>query len=401
MRKVVLACLLLLAACGGGNAPSNVFSDLVACLADRPDADTAGFPLLVDRADAIVRATAVKVDAIDNGHAGAARVTLRVDETAKGTTPPELRVYDAPCPFISANAGESYILFLDGAVLPDGTVQLLYAPPGVARQTPARSLAQAMASIRAIAPLDGQARTLFEKYGWNVHDKSSVEQFVMPALSEFALAGRQIRSSAYLPQPFARYTELSLLIALDPRVAAGRTAELLSFFLEGKRADAHPGSTVGNVLIADRKIVGAWVSLSSETDAFSLTDRAAALAVPSRSGPWTPPPNRVPQGANIARLYDLASATQISFKTGAGGGGDVTDPARIKAFAQALDVSLPTTQAKFDTNTSTSRYYFHIELGARSLALEYDAQDGMLTVLLDGFSAKAPPGFDAVVASLR
>lgn len=399
MRTLALACLLL-AACGG-NVPSNVFSDLVACLVDRPDADTATFPLLVDRADAIVRATAVRVEPIDNGHPGAARVTLRVDETAKGAAAPQVRVYDAPCPFISAKTGESYVLFVDGAPLADATVQLVYAPPGVARESPARTLAQAMAAIRAIRPLDGEARALFERYGWNVADKNSVYQFVMPALSEFPLAGREIRSSAYLAQPFARYTELSMAVGLDPRAAAGRTAELLTFFLEGKRADAHPGSTIGNVLIADRRIVGAWVSLSSETDAFALTDRAATLAVPPRSGPWTPPPNRLPQGANIARLYGLASATQISFKTGAGAGGDVTDPARIRAFAQALDVTLPTQQAKFDTESRPSRYYFHIELGGRSLALEYDAQDGLLTVLLDGFSAKAPPGFDAVVASLR
>ena len=49
----------------------------------------------------------------------------------------------------------------------------------------------------------------------------------------------------------------------------------------------------------------------------------------------------------------------------------------------------------------TSRYYFHIEFSAQSLSLEYDSADAMLAVLLDGFSAKAPPGFDAVVATLR
>ena len=75
--------------------------------------------------------------------------------------------------------------------------------------------------------------------------------------------------------------------------------------------------------------------------------------------------------------------------------------ARISAFAQVLDVTLPTTQAKFDTASRPGRYYFHIEFSAQSVSLEYDSADGMLTVLLDGFSAKAPPGFDAVVASLR
>ena len=401
MRKVALACVLILAACGGGNAPSTVFSDLVGCLVDRPDADTASLPLLVDRADAIVRATAVKVDAINNGHPGAARVTLRVDETAKGLTPPELLVYDAACPFISAKVGDSYVIFLDGARLADGTVELVHAPPGVAHASAARSLAQVMATVRLIAPLDGEARALFQKYGWNVRDKNSVDEFVMPALSEFPLAGREIRTSASLRQPFARYTELSKSIGLDPRTAAGATAELLTFFLEDKRTDVHPGSTIGNVLIAQRQIVGAWVSLASETDAFSLRDRAAALAVPPRTSLWTPPPNRLPQGANITRLYDLASAKRISFKTGAGTGGDVIDPARISAFAQVLDVTLPTQQAKFDTASRPSRYYFHIEFSAQAVSLEYDSADGMLTLLLDGFSAKAPPGFDAVVATLR
>src|SRR3954470_12153415 len=104
MRKVALACLLILSGCDRGNYFPN---DLVGCLSDRPDADTATFPLLVDRADAIVRATAIKVDTLDNGHPGAARVMLRVEETAKGSTTPELKVSDAPCPLISAKAGET------------------------------------------------------------------------------------------------------------------------------------------------------------------------------------------------------------------------------------------------------------------------------------------------------
>ena len=142
-----------------GSPPKDVFpNDLVGCLYDRPDADSATLPLLVDRADEIVRASVVRVDAINNGHPGAARVTLRVTETAKGTTSPELRVYDAPCPLISAKPGESYVLFLDGAQLPDGSIEVLHAPPGVARETPPRSLAQVMKDVRAIAPLDGEAR---------------------------------------------------------------------------------------------------------------------------------------------------------------------------------------------------------------------------------------------------
>jgi hypothetical protein len=400
MRVLALALLAtLLAACGGTAAPSNVFTDLVACLAVRPDADPASFPSLVDRADAIVRAKVERVAPIDNGHSGAARVTLRIEETVKGTTAAELLVYDAPCPLLSARTGESYVLFLDGAELPDGTVQLLYAPPGVARESPTRPLTEVVAALRAIRPLDRDAGAIFERFGWTVGGKNSVDEFDLPPLSDFGLAGRSLRG-AFLAQTFARYSELSNAVGLDLRAAAGLHAEMLTFFLDGTRVDFHPRSPVGHVLIAQRRIVGAWVSLSLDGDVFAVSDRAAAIAAPARTGPWTPPPNRVPQGVNIARAYGLADATQISFKTGGGRNADVTDAARIRAFVSALDVTIPTTQATLVTDAGPTHYYFHIGLGARDLSVEYDARDDMLTVLLDGFSAKAPPGFAAIVAGL-
>jgi hypothetical protein len=127
------------------------------------------------------------------------------------------------------------------------------------------------------------------------------------------------------------------------------------------------------------------------------------LALPA-SAPARPtvPPNRVPQGVNIARVYDLASARSIAFKTGAGGGGEITDPAKIRAFASALDETLSTAQAPLDiTQQPPTRYWFHIDFPTRYLSLQYDTGDGTVSVYLDGFSAKAPARFAALVADLR
>jgi hypothetical protein len=204
----------------------------------------------------------------------------------------------------------------------------------------------------------------------------------------------------HLSEPFERYATLSAAVGLDPRPYAGKPAELMTSFLEGKRGEFAQGAALGHVLISERRIVGAWVSVFPEVGTFSLSDRAAVLALPvSTTARPTAPPNRVPQGVNIARAYDLASARSIAFKTGAGGSGDISDPARIRAFADALDETVSTVQASLDHTQPPTRYWFHVDFATRYLSLQYDASDGMVTVFLDGYSAKAPPRFAALVAN--
>jgi hypothetical protein len=400
---------LLLLLCLAGSAcallpaspPPGAFNDAVGCL-QTPSTSGALTPALVDRADVVVLANAVRVDAINNGHDGAARVTLRTIDTAKGTMDPEFTVYDAPCPLLAAKGGDAFVLFLEGAPMADGTRELIRMPVGVVRVTPAKPLAQVMTEVRAIRPLDADARALFERYGWSVTGKSAVDEFVMPTSAEFGLAGRQLRTyGTQLTESFERYATLSAAVGLDPRRAAGQAAELLTFFLEGKRGEFAPGAKLGHALIAQRQLVGAWVTLFPDSGTFSVSDRALVLAAPLRvPGPFSPPPNRLPQGVNIARTYDLASARMISFKSGGGVNGDITDPARIRAFADALDETLPTVQATFDPRQPPTKFWLHVDFTTRYLSLEYDAQSGMVTVMLDGLSAKAPARFAAFVATL-
>jgi hypothetical protein len=414
LYPAVVALLAALASACAQPAGPPLAQSMAACLGPSSDPNAPSLPALVDRADIIVLATVVRIDTppAPSGivrdlpliAGDGQRLTLRATETAKGSLAGEFAVYDGPCPVLAAKSGESFVLFLEDIRNPDGTLRTIGFPVSVLRAAPDRTLAQLMTAVRAIRPLDGDARALLGRFGWNVSGKHAVDEFALPGAAEFGLAGRELRTmGTHLAEPFERYTALSAAAGLDPRPHAGKPAELMTFFLEGKRGEFAQGSALGHVLIAERRIVGAWVSVFPELGTYSLTDRAAVLALPAAApGRPTVPPNRVPQGVNIARAYDLANARSIAFKTGAGGGGEITDPAKIRAFATALDETLVTVQAPVDIlQQPPTRYWFHVDFATRYLSLQYDAGDGTVSVYLDGFSAKAPARFAALVADLQ
>jgi Domain of unknown function (DUF4830) len=416
LAAAAFALAVLVGACA---QPAGDFAqNAAACLAPSGDPSAASLPALVDRADIIVLASVVRIEtppvpsgAVRDmplyiaGGEGGQRLTLRGTETVKGSVPSEFVVFDGPCPLIAATSGESLVLFLDDLAEPDGTLRPIGLPVSALRATPDRSIAQLVSALRGIRALDGDARALFERHGWKVSGKHGVDELAVPTSAEFGLAGREHRTmSVRLAEPFEHYSTLSAKVGLDPRPHAGKPAEILTFFLESKRGEFAQGAALGHVLIAERRIVGAWVSVFPELGTFALTDRAAALALAAPSSAQvrpTVPPNRVPQGVNIARAYDLASARSIAFKTGAGEGGEVSDAAKIRAFASALDETVSTVQAPLDDTQPRTRYWFSVSFPTRSLLLQYDTSDGMITVHLDGFSAKAPAAFAALVEDLR
>jgi hypothetical protein len=393
--------------------------NMAGCLAPSNDPNVVSLPALVDRADIIVHATVVRIEApptpavhdlVFGGGTAGQRVTLTAMETAKGKVESEFAVYDSPCPVLGAQLGESLVVLLDGATYLDGTRRPIGLPVSALRATPDRSLVQVMSAMRAIRALDGDAHALLEGHSWKVNNgKYAVDEFTLPATSDFGLAGRQIRTNVQLAEPFERYATLSFGVGLDLRPHAGKPAELLTFLLEHKRGMQDEGAVFGHVLIADRRIVGAWVSLSPEGTAFSLRDRGAVLMLlATRPGGFAWPTNRVPQGVNLARAYDLTSARGIAYKSSAGQGGEITDPARIRVFAEALDETLTTVHATpipiaIDNATprSGTTYWFHFDFATSQLGLQYDTSDGMLMVYADGFAAKAPARFAALVADLR
>lgn len=378
----------------------------VACLgpaAPGSEADLS-IPALVDRSDVIALVNVLKVEptrtAGNYDDQGARRVTLRTVQAAKGAAPAEFPVLDGPCPMLLARQGEALVVFLEP--VPGGAgLKPIGFPVAALRATEGRPLAQLMTEIGAVRPLDGEARSLFERYGWTVTATRGVAELDVPRRSEFGLAGGQLRgAAAELREPFERYALLSDDVGLDLRAHAGGRAELLTFWLEHQPPEFTAGTAFGQVLIADRRLVGAWVNVFPERGVFSVRDRARALAAPDVR-PSYPPANRAMGEINIAKTYDLPATRSIAFKTGVGGNGELTDPQRIRAFVDALDQTLPTKQAVREPLTGPTAYFLHFVSGSRTVSVEYDARSGTLAVTADGFSVEPGQRFAALIVELR
>jgi hypothetical protein len=145
---------------------------------------------------------------------------------------------------------------------------------------------------------------------------------------------------------------------------------------------------VGHVLIVDRRIVGLWVVIAPQGDVYSVTQRDAALAAPPRDPPLpTPTPNRFPAGVNLARQYELASATRIFVKR-ADAPGETRDPVRIGEIAAALDVHLATRDA---VPFGDLPWIVFMTVGDKEIRFQYRPDLDTLTSLEDGFSVTPPP----------
>ncbi|MGH2492752.1 MAG: DUF4830 domain-containing protein [Candidatus Limnocylindria bacterium] len=360
--------------------------------------------MLVDRAEVIASARVTKAERTYSGYkdrVGARRLTLRTLDTLKGTAPPEFVVDDGPCPMLVATEGESFVALLTATSGIGTGLKPIGLPVSALRATPTRTLAQLASDIRAISPLDGDARALFAEYGWTVTSAEGSGEFDLPPLAQFSIAGREIRGAVpAIMGSLDRYAAVSDDVGLDMRTAAGQHVERLSFWLDRKPPEYAEATRFGHVLISERRIVAAWITVIPQGGPFSVRDRTGVLA--SSGAPASfPPINRFPSGVNVAKAYDLARATSVAYKTGAGQNGSITDASRVRALANALDMALPTTQAIWDRNGTSTTYYLHFDFGASSVSLQYEASDGTLTVLADGYSVRPGPAFASLISAIR
>jgi hypothetical protein len=359
--------------------------------------------VIVDRAEIIASVTATKAERTYSGYrdrVGARRLTLRTNEMLKGTSPgAEFVVDDGPCPMFVATEGESFVAFLTTWTYYGPGLRPIGLPVSALRPTSTRSLAQVVGAIRAIHPLDGDARDLFAKYGWTTTAVEGSNEFDLPPLAEFGVSREIFGAAPSVMGSLDRYVALSADIGLDMRVAAGKRVELLSFWLDRKPEFA-PGAPVGHVLIFERRIVAAWVRTIPQGGPFSARDRSGALASNGDPIPF-PPANRFPSGINITAAYGLSRAVGLSYKGGGPSAGDVNDLSRLRAFAAVLDQMLPTTQAVWNRNGSPTTYYLHFTVGSSSVSFEYDSATGVLTSLADGFAVTPGPAFATLIATLR
>jgi hypothetical protein len=407
VKRVLAAALagLTLAACGVAS-PGGRVEDASACIppASPGSAAEGSLPVLVDRAEIIATVTVTKAERTYAGYRdqmGARRLTLRTLETLKGTSPgAEFVVNDGPCPAIVGTEGESFVAFLATSGYYGPGLQPMGLPISALRPTGGRTLAQIVAAIRAVRPLDGDARALFAKFGWTAGAAEGASEFELPPLAEFRASREIIGAAPALMGPLDQHVAVSFDIGLDLRVAAGKRVELLSLALDRKAYEYVNGAATGHVLILDRRIVGAWVAVIPQGGPFSIRDRAGALAS-NGDPPSFPPKNRFAEGINVAAAYGLSRAAGLSYKTGGGRAGDVDDAARVRELAAALDRTLPTAQAVWNRDGTPTTYYLHFLLPSSHVSFVYDSATGVLISVNDGWAVTPGPVFAALIAALK
>src|SRR5205814_8100912 len=153
----------------------------------------------------------------------------------------EFVVDDGPCPMFVATEGESFVAFLTTWSYYGPGLRPIGLPVSAVRATNTRSLAQVVGAIRAIHPLDGEARDLFAKYGWTTTAVEGSNEFDLPPLAEFGVSREIFGAAPSVMGSLDRYVALSADIGLDMRVAAGKTRGT-AFVLARPHARVRSGS---------------------------------------------------------------------------------------------------------------------------------------------------------------
>lgn len=433
MRLFLTAALIVLAACGdrlgvsaSGGSPSPVAKTeaprptgfAVSCHADYAEHYTA-LETLVDRADLVVGGVVTDVGAapIQSGAplGNMRQITLRSSWLMKAPRPlATINVLETPCPLYDTRSGDEWIVFLSrywgpgvpseaGYYIPIGGVQSVFIArdgvilrPREPREAPVvaayagKRPGDLQVDVGRIRPVDGDARALFERYGWRTTSTFLIQELTLPT------DAGAIRNG--LERPLSSYSAVSSRIGLDLRPYLGRDAELLQITLERER---DPGEMrippIGYTVIVDRKVVGAWVLLYPQRDIYAVDERDAALAAPPRAAPSrTPVPNRFPQGVNLARRYELATATSADVRFVDGRSPDTS----AAELAAALDLTLATDTPPADAVRGYT-WIVQFSWSRRLEPFEYDIATNTLVHRIDGFAVHPPPAFRAILDRAR
>lgn len=406
-RAALVLSTMVLASC----APlQGLFAGRSGCHADYMEYYSS-LPVMVDRAETIVRGRVVGIGSRDEGYRLVRTLTLHIVETLKGGASGEVTMVEGPCSELRIREGDEWVAFLmryasprtprnAGAYvsisgpqgifpLPSGKVSAENfdpaAPPTVVMKYAGQSTADLVRDIKAVDPLDIAARPLFERYGWTVARQWLVQEIAIPARAEW---GRPHRVGLTgVERPFSDYAEASADAGYDLAPLAGKPAEILTLTLERDWDGNGRFPPLGHVLIVDRRIAGLWVLISPQSDVYSLRQRDTALAAPPRDPPTpSPSPNRFPAGVNIARQYDFANATRIVVKR-VDHPGETSDRSRIAEIAAALDTRLSTGTAAPSGNMP---WVVFVYFGERYERFLYRTDLDTLTHIEDGFSVTPP-----------
>jgi hypothetical protein len=363
-------------------------------------------PPLVDRADVIVRATALSSTTSAEMWGVGYRTTLRVDRVLKGTYATTLTVLESACPVVHGGP-KDWLLFL--SLKPDdpsvfqvpgglqgafpitaGRITPVYRDAYLVRLYTGVDAAELEREVSAIAPIDGDAAARLRTVGWTVAAKRSVQAYELRPAQEFG----ETRLPPRYEIPFEGYARVEAVTGLDLRPFGGKEVQEFQFLLERVATGTSPYPPIAHLIYADRRYVGGWVQVLP-MQIFRLEDRAGALAAtPELAREPLTRPNRYPGGVNIVAEYDLARAASAYIKPLDRTAGMAPPP--LGEVVRALDRTFPT-----ETPPPRGQSYWVVgfEIGGRFLAFEYYRDTGMLVQRDDGYAIRTDAAFARLIGA--
>jgi hypothetical protein len=362
-------------------------------------------PPLVDRADVIVRATALSSTTSSEMWGVGYRTTLRVDRVLKGTPGTTLTVLESACPVVHGGP-KDWVLFL--AQKPDdpsvfqvpgglqgafpivaGRITPVYSDGYLVRLYTGVDAAELEREVRAITPIDGDAAARLRSVGWTVAAKRSVQAYELRPAQEFG----ETRLPPRYEIPFEGYARVSAVTGLDLRPFGGKEIQEFQFLLERLTTGTFPYPPIAHLMYADRRYLGGWVQIDG-TQVFRLDDRTAALAAipqPVREPVW---PNRYPGGVNVVAEYGLAGASSI-----------YTKPLdrNVSPAQPALSDVVRALDRIFATETPPARgqsyWVIGFVIGENRVVFEYYPATGLLVQREDGYAIRLDSTFARLIGA--
>jgi hypothetical protein len=362
-------------------------------------------PPLVDRADVIVRATALSSTTSAEMWGVGYRTTFRVDRVLKGTPAMTLTVLESACPVVHGGP-KDWLLFLSpkpddpsvfqvpgglqGAFpIAAGRIAPVYRDAYLVRLYTGVDAAELEREVSAIAPIDGDAAARLRSVSWPVVAKRSVQAYELRPAQEFG----ETRLPPRYEIPFEGYARVAAVTGLDLRPFGGREIEEMQFLIERLTTGTFPYPPIAHLMYADRRYIGGWVQIDA-TQVFRIEDRAAALAAtpqPVREPIW---PNRYPRGVNVVAEYGLARASSIYTKP-LDRSLSPAQPA-LSDVVRALDRTFPT-----ETPPARGQSYWPIGfvMGENRVVFEYYPDAGLLVQREDGYALRPDATFARLIGA--
>jgi hypothetical protein len=363
-------------------------------------------PPLVDRADVIVRATALSSTTSAEMWGVGYRTTLRVDSVLKGSPATTLTVLESACPVVHGGP-KAWLLFL--SLKPDdpsvfqvpgglqgafpitaGRIAPVYRDAYLVRLYTGVDPAELEREVRGIAPIDGDAAARLRALGWTVAQKRSVRAYELRPAQEFG----ETRLPPRYEIPFEGYARVAAATGIDLRPFGGREVQEFEFFLERLNTGSPPFPPIAHLVYVDRRYVGGWVRVVA-TQIFRLEGRAGALAAtPQPAAAPVNPPNRYPGGVNVVAEYGLTGAASIYTKSPERGASAV--PPALSDMIRALDRTFATEAPPPRADLS---WVIGFDIGDDRVVFEYYPDTGLLVQRDDGYAIRVDAAFARMIGA--